>query len=776
MNKQLFSLFFLAAAATAQAQNYTLTLPQTQRPIVEGKLAMGAKAPDGSCISVNNFYMSMDSLPVIPIMGEFHYSRYPAEEWEQEILKMKAGGINVLPSYVFWNLHEPQEGQWCWTGNRNLRRFIELCARHDMKVIIRIGPFGHGEMRNGGIPDWIMAKPLELRSNDPLYLSYANKLYQAIGNQLRGLYYEDGGPIIGVQIENEMQHSAAPWAIHYPGEPFDYTVATIDASTTKIGVSVQEAQMTHRQEGDDHMQTLKRLAETAGIKAAFYTATGWGNAAVLGNEAIPVTSAYTYPTWAPRALSPFTLFKDLHAHPDYEPVRYRPTDFPSFAAEMGAGIQMTYDRRPVIPGDAGEALMVRCLGSGSNGIGYYMYHGGSTPVQPDGMGTYADQPMGVPKISYDFQAPLGEFGLEGAAYRDLRLLHLFLNDFQHQLAPMQTILPEGSDTITPQNRQTLRYAVRQKSNSGFVFMTNFQDHDTARVNQTGLSLTLNLQNETLRIPSQGSFTLPKDKSLILPFNLHIDDATLRYATAQLLTMTEEQDLKHYFFFVPDGVKPEFAFKNVKGKNIYRPVAGLNSTFTVKTKGNKQFMITTLTRQQARNAIKIDGKVLITEAAVIPQGNNCVKLLSIGNPQFTYTIFNGRKPVTKTVVVSAVEPQFRWEKVGERRVKVRITEEKHNNVEECFLQLDYTGDICLAFINGRFTLDHFWQGQPWMIGLNRFAKNLAEDDFTFYIRPLKRDAPYLSDLPREVIPDFSHDSVLKVNGVKVIPQYKTFITL
>ena len=58
--------------------------------------------------------------------------------------------------------------------------------------------------------------------------------------------------------------------------------------------------------------------------------------------------------------------------------------------------------------------MVRTLGSGSNGIGYYMYHGGSTPKQKGGVGSFMDEPMGMPKVSYDFQAPLGEFGLEGA--------------------------------------------------------------------------------------------------------------------------------------------------------------------------------------------------------------------------------------------------------------------------------------------------------------------------------------------------------------------------
>ncbi len=61
-------------------------------------------------------------------MGEFHYARYPEAEWEREILKMKAGGVEIVATYVFWIHHEEVEGQFDWSGQRDLRRFIELCG------------------------------------------------------------------------------------------------------------------------------------------------------------------------------------------------------------------------------------------------------------------------------------------------------------------------------------------------------------------------------------------------------------------------------------------------------------------------------------------------------------------------------------------------------------------------------------------------------------------------------------------------------------------------
>lgn len=771
----ILSFLMLAAAMSAAAQNvYELTEPSVAKTVKTGHLDMGGVSPDGGSIEVNSYYLSIDGKPVIPVLGEFHYSRYPADQWEEEILKIKAGGVTILPTYVFWNLHEEVEGVFNWEGDRDVRRFLELCKKHDMPVIIRIGPFCHGEIRSGGFPDWLFAKPLEVRSNDPNYLYYVDRLYGEIAKQLEGLYYKDGGPIIGCQIENEHQHSAAPWAITYPGAPNDYTAATYDASITMIGVSVQDKEITTADLGDIHMKTLKDLAVSKGIITPFYTATGWGNAAVIGNEAIPVTSAYPYPFWAEPELSPFYMFKDLHEHPDYEPVRYAPLDFPSFSVEMGAGIQMMWHRRPIVPGLAAEALMVRCLASGSNGIGYYMYHGGSTPKQIGGVGSFNDEPMGTPKVSYDFQGPLGEFGLEGASYRNLRLLHSFLGDFGDILAPMETVLPEGWEEMTPDNREDLRYAARMKDGSGFVFMVNFQDHDMERHDQNGLQLSLKLNDETLKIPAEGGFNLPKDQSLIIPFNLKMNGALLKYATAQLLMKVDDKGCDHYFFFAPDGLSPEFVFdrKTVTGKNTFRPVPGFESTFSVRAKNGKRIKVTVLTREQALNSSKVGGKLLITEATVVPEEGR-TRLFSLGQNRFEYVLYPSAAGFdTQTVEVEEVKPEFAWKKVGARRMTVSFDTPASGQVHEYFLNVDYTGDVAMAFIEGTMILDHFWYGQPWKIGLNRLTERMAKEDLVFYFRPVGWDYPYLIDIPEEDMPDFSKGSVCTINNVEIIPQYVT----
>lgn len=774
MNRFTGTIICMMAGVLAMAQQvYELDMPVKEKTIYSGHLKLGGSNPSGERIEVNSYYMSVGGKPVIPVMGEFHYSRYPECQWEEEILKMKAGGVTVIPTYVFWSIHEEKEGVFNWEGNRNLRKFLSLCQKHNMWTMVRIGPFCHGEIRNGGLPDWLFAKPLEIRSNDANYLKYVKRLYEEIGRQLEGLYYKDGGTIIGTQIENEHQHSAAPWGITYPGEPKDMTSATYDANITMIGVSVQDKKITTADLGDLHMKTLKKMAEEAGIQTPLYTATGWGNAAVIGEEAIPVTAAYTYPFWVKPGMSPFCMFKDIQKNPDYAPVRYDTEKYPSFCAEMGVGIQMIYTRRPIVTAKAAEALMVRTLGSGANGIGYYMYHGGSTPkMGPTAF--FSDEPMGMPKISYDFQAPLGEFGLEHGSYRALRLLHLFLNDFSSQLAPMETVLPKGYEQMTPDNRETLRYAARVRGKSGFVFMVNFQDHDTARVDQKDLCLRLKFADETLRIPSQGTFILPKDESLILPFNFQMEDALLKYATAQLLLKLDDKGMDHYFFFVPGGIRPKFVFDKttVAGKHCYTPEAGLKSTFMVKTSGGKRFKVTTLTREQALNACKVDGKLLITSSMVLPEAGR-VRLLNMGDPVFRYVEYPSAKGFKEQMKeVPSVQPEYTFRKVGSRRLAVRFSGKEYPQVNDYFLQLDYTGDVAMAFLKGELVLDHFYYGAPWKISLKRFQQELTDEELSFYIRPLWKNAPFLSDLPGEAVPDFSKGSVARVDSVQVVPQYVT----
>ena len=280
------------------------------------------------------------------------------------------------------------------------------------------------------------------------------------------------------------------------------------------------------------MKILKSLAVKAGMDVPLYTATGWGNAAIIPNESIPVTAAYAYPFWTPkRDYSPFFLYKDMHRVPDYSPVRYKPEDYPAFAAELGSGIMTIYSRRPVAVHQSFDAMINRCLGSGANGVGYYMYHGGTTPR---GLGGFmSDEAYGLPKTSYDFQAPIGEYGQVREGFHRLKLLHFFVKDFGDVLAPMATVLPPNASSLKPDNITDLRYAVRVKGNSGFVFLNNFQD-DTTMQDQSNVQIKVKTSRGDVLIPEAGGFDVRSGENVIFPFNFNLNGSHLNYATAQLL--------------------------------------------------------------------------------------------------------------------------------------------------------------------------------------------------------------------------------------------------
>lgn len=136
--------------------------------------------------------------------AELHYPRIPKEYWEHRIKMSKALGMNTICLYTFWNSHEPKEDQFDFSGQNDLREFIKLCQKNDMKVILRPGPYVCAEWEMGGLPWWLLKKKdIKLRENDPYFLERVNKFQKAVAEQVGDLTIANGGPIIMVQVENE---------------------------------------------------------------------------------------------------------------------------------------------------------------------------------------------------------------------------------------------------------------------------------------------------------------------------------------------------------------------------------------------------------------------------------------------------------------------------------------------------------------------------------------------------------------------------------------------
>ena len=295
----------------------------------------------------------VDGRRVCPVMGEVHYSRIPADEWADEVRKMKEGGVTVIATYVFWNHVEEQEGIFNWSGQRDLRRFIETCRQEGLPVVLRVGPFCHGEVRNGGIPDWVFTKGCKTRSEEPAFLALVEQLYRQIFTQVQGLQWKDGGPLMACQFDNE-----------YRGH-------------------------------GSYLMALKRIALSVGFDLPFYTRTGWPelSSPVPFGEMIPLYGDYADGFWE-RSIEEtagnyykafnFTASQVSGAiateQIEYKEEGGRDQLIPLFHLQTGGGMTTAYHRRPYVYPEDAYAMAIVKLGSGSNLLGYYMNRtGGQEP-------------------------------------------------------------------------------------------------------------------------------------------------------------------------------------------------------------------------------------------------------------------------------------------------------------------------------------------------------------------------------------------------------------
>ena len=153
---------------------------------------------------VGNKVFLLNGEPFVVKAAEVHYPRIPQPYWEQRIKMCKALGMNTLCLYVFWNVHEQEEGIFDFSGNNDVAAFIRLAQKNGMYVIVRPGPYVCAEWEMGGLPWWLLKKKdIKLREQDPYFMERYKIFAEKLAEQIGDLTIDKGGPIIMVQVENE---------------------------------------------------------------------------------------------------------------------------------------------------------------------------------------------------------------------------------------------------------------------------------------------------------------------------------------------------------------------------------------------------------------------------------------------------------------------------------------------------------------------------------------------------------------------------------------------
>ncbi len=665
-----------------------------------------ATNPEGKTIEVDSYGLIFDGHHAIPVMGEIHFARVPQTEWRREIQKMRAGGITTIATYVFWIHHEAEEGKWDWSGNNNLHRFLEICKEEGMPVVLRVGPFCHGEVYQGGFPEWIVKKAADdpkqykLRSEAPGFLKATQRLYSNIYAQASDMLWKNGGPIIGVQIENECR---GPWSYY---------------------------------------MKLKDMAVQIGFDVPFYTRTGWPklNGKEEFGKLLPLYGDYADGFWD-RALTDMPgdypkafIFKDSRLstviatetftqaelkdnNPEGKNVNGKSSNgkllYPYLTCELGGGMMPSYHRRINISGNEAFPLAICKVGSGSNLPGYYMYHGGTNPYNPnhtmgETQATTVTNYNDMPYMTYDFQSPLGEMGQPNeAAFHQTRWFHQFLNDWSEELSMMDV------DSLSD------NYARR----GCFEF-----------------------RNTYVRILNEEGY------SSVTPNEMNWEGLSISSNSVQPFAKIQD----NLYFIGVKGMKPSIF---VNGKKY-----AVKFDKPIKVNGK---LITVLSEKKAKAAFVINGRMYYAQNGGIlyKSGEKIIEevwsMMDIPVKSYQTSATQGLREVPMgSQKVAAMPTDADFDKAA---VYELTNLNNFNPALDLYVQINYKGDAARVYADGKLVEDNFWNGKPMLVRLSELVGKKVE----LKILPLGKDYPIYLQKEQKAQLDASQGFLLSLDSIKMI---------
>lgn len=755
-------------------------------------LGDGQAGPDS--IEVTTRTLVRRGAPWIPVTGEVHYARLPRERWSEVLGHARAGGLDTVATYVFWQAHEPTPGDFRWDGNLDLRAFVELAGSQGLDVVVRLGPWAHGEARYGGFPDWLVERGLRTRTDDPAYLELVRAFYGQTIAQLAGLTHAEGGPVVGAQIENELYDQ--------PG----------------------------------HLATLRRTAEELGLRVPLWTATGWGGAQLPGTL-LPLYSAYADGFWE-ESTTGWPEFSAFHFR--YSAVRDDLTvgadlrealdgivvedgvqapldrdDLPFATCELGGGMHVAYHRRPLVTADDVAALALAKVGSGSVWQGYYMYAGGTQRVGPHGTEQESQAtgyPNDVPTLTYDFHAPVGEHGQVRRHHHLLRRQHLWLADEGARLAPMTVTVGGGSA-----DPDELRWSVRSDGRTGYLFLTTYQPAAAPISPQAGVQVTVDLTDGPVTTPTR-PVDLPAGVSVAWPLRYRLAEGlVLRSATAQVLARLDDvvvlsatagvevelvlddpvdervtvggagvaspgEDARSTVVTLTrppgpdcvvdlrragDGVRV-VVLDDAAADRLYRlevagrerlvlsdaPVYALDDDLVLHT-ASSQATVSLLPAPEGLSVVGGTGEKMQAVPAVSggdlaesEGGDSATGTAARLSPWTTWTVgvaAAGSSRVAEDLRPRATAPApvrggpmdrlsapTDWS--GAARVHLDVPDDATAGVDRALLRVDWTGDVGRAWVGERVVSDHFWHGREWDVDLTPWRDEVAEHGVVLELLP------------------------------------------
>ena len=659
----------------------------------------------------NTLYFTKNGKPYTIIAGELHFSRMPKERWKETLLKMRECGINTVSTYVFWNYHEEIKGQFDFKGNKDIAYFLQTCKDIEMPCLLRTGPWCHGEVIRGGFPKRINFL-LKKRCNSSEYLNEVREYWQGLYREIE--QYLDGKTVIGIQLENE------------------YTGST------------------------EHIRTLRKIAEEIGFKTPFFTMTAWPSGKP-DNDFLPMAGGYPDAPWnrGKTALKPNNRFAITPARTEKEiggdlfksqKAGSGVFDYVPYAScETGPGNQVTQHRRPFISEKGGYGVGFAKLASGMNWLGYYMFCGGNNPndrlMQENRLTGY---PNNYPIIDYDFQAPISRYGACRAHGDRLRLLHLFISDFDTEISTKQAYFPKWN-SADPKDISFLKCSVRAGNNgSGYFFASTYEKglkyNDFKDVN-----VTFNINDKAVALPS---IDVKAGAMFFYPFNIQLGSVQFDYILAQPVAKTQKDGKTVCYFAECEGIKPECS---INGKV---QALTLNEENII-----DDVTIYVISYEEAKRFHFIDGNPYFLDGTVYCDNG------TIYQEQISDTDLKNDIIFSKTEKQKLPYNYFLYSTGKREYYKIILPK---NILEDNFdvrLEFDFDGLNLQVFSGNRIINDYFNIDQKFIMNLRDY-KEYIEKDSTLIIRTAPKTKFGVSNVYNEIeIP--LHSNALSLASARVV---------
>ncbi len=442
-----------------------------------------APAPTSTAhrVSFDKYSFLIDGKRTYLWSGEVHPYRLPSPElWPDIFQKMKAAGFNTASIYFSWGYHSPREGQYDFSGVRNLDKLLDDARDAGIYVIARPGPYINAEVDSGGFPLWLTDKPVKNRSPDPAYLKLADQWMTQIDRILARHQLTDGrGTVIAYQVENE----------YYNGSPA----------------------------GREYMQHLENKARADGITVPLV---GNHNATfVSGKGAVDVSGWDYYPQG-------FDCSHPSQWKPAPDMAAHRFAGEPLFTAEFQGGAFDPWGG----PGYAKCAQLINDrfanvfykenIAAGATAQNFYMLFGGTS---------WGWQAIPQNYTSYDYGAAITEGRQFDPKYYEDKRIGYFL----HAVTPITK-----TNALAAGRVDNPRVIDRARINPDTGTQFHLVRHgDTTASTDEAAHLTLSLKEGSFTVPQQAgtAITLDGRESKLLLADYMLGTTRLVYSTSELMT-------------------------------------------------------------------------------------------------------------------------------------------------------------------------------------------------------------------------------------------------